>query len=139
MGTAAARVAITRAAAALVVHLQNRHGALMFRQSEGYTEEPSPVCWPVGDLPVQDSDVLIGMLDVVSDRQPHGVPVWVSGPEYPVWEHSQLLIDVAPGRGAGYSLEASEGVRFLSLARVVAARHTGVRHADSVRVPPVRR
>ncbi|WP_395308101.1 DUF779 domain-containing protein [Mycobacterium sp. AMU20-3851] len=138
METAAARVSITRAAAALVVHLQNRHGALMFRQSEASGDDPAPVCCPVGEFSVGDSDVLLGMLDVVSARQPYGVPVWVSGPAFPVWEHSQMVIDVAPGRGAGFSLEASEGVRFLSLARIVPARHVEASHGDSARGQPSR-
>jgi len=128
MGTAAAGVSITRAAAALVVHLQNRHGALLFRQSEGGGVDPAPVCSPVGEFSIEDSDVLLGMLDVVSARQPYGVPVWVAGPAFPAWEHSQMVIDVVPGRGAGFSLEASEGVRFLSLARVVPTRHTDMGH-----------
>lgn len=142
MDPSAARVLITRAAAGLVVHLQNQHGALMFRQSGGYGEESSPVCHSVGEFPIEDSDVLLGMLDVVSERQPYGVPVWVSGSQFPMWEHSQLVIDVVAGRGAGFSLEASEGVRFLSRARIHAQRHAeavqpGV--TDSVRVQPFRR
>ena len=47
-----------------------------------------------------------------------GVPVWISGPQYRVWKHTQLVIDVVPGRGGGFSLEAPEGVRFLSRGRV---------------------
>ncbi|HEY4304716.1 MAG TPA: DUF779 domain-containing protein [Gemmatimonadaceae bacterium] len=33
-------------------------------------------------------------------------------------EHTQLLIDVVPGRGGGFSLEAPLGVRFLTRSRV---------------------
>ena len=113
------RVLITRPAADLVLHLQKRHGALMFHQSGNVSDGSSPMCYPVGELPIGDSDVLLGVLDVVSDRQPFGVPVWVSGPQYVVWEHSQLVIDAVPGRGAGFSLEAPEGLRFVSRARVV--------------------
>jgi uncharacterized protein len=47
-----------------------------------------------------------------------GVPVWISGPQYQVWKHTQLVIDVVPGRGGGFSVEAPEGVRFLSRGRV---------------------
>ena len=35
-----------------------------------------------------------------------------------VWKHTQLVIDVVPGRGGGFSLEAPEGMRFLSRGRV---------------------
>ena len=41
----------------------------------------------------------------------------VRGP-LPRSEHTQLVIDVVPGRGGGFSLEAPEGVRFLSRGRV---------------------
>jgi hypothetical protein len=50
------------------------------------------------------------------------VPVWISGPQYQAHyqgeKHTQLVIDVVPGRGGGFSLEAPEGVRFLSRGRV---------------------
>ncbi|MDD9205155.1 DUF779 domain-containing protein [Georgenia sp. 10Sc9-8] len=34
------------------------------------------------------------------------------------WQHTQLILDVVPGRGAGFSLEGPEGVRFLTRSRV---------------------
>lgn len=72
------------------------------------------MCYPVGDFLIGDRDVMLGVLDV----GPDGVPVWISGPQYQVWKHTQLLIDVVAGRGGGFSLEAPEGVRFLSRGRV---------------------
>lgn len=60
------------------------------------------------------------MLDV----GPDGVPVWISGPQYAAHyrdKHTQLVIDVVPGRGGGFSLEAPDGVRFLSRGRVFTA------------------
>jgi uncharacterized protein (DUF779 family) len=33
------------------------------------------------------------------------------------WQHTQLIIDVVTGRGSGFSLEAPEGVRFLTRSR----------------------
>jgi hypothetical protein len=52
------------------------------------------------------------------------VPVWISGPQYQAWKHTQLVIDVVPGRGGGFSLEAPEGLRFLSRGRVFTADET---------------
>ena len=46
-----------------------------------------------------------------------GVPVWISGPQFEAWKHTQLVIDVVPGRGGGFSVEAPEGMRFLSRGR----------------------
>ena len=41
-----------------------------------------------------------------------------AAPQFEYWQHTQLIIDVVPGRGAGFSLEAPEGVRFLTRSRV---------------------
>ncbi|MCV7092431.1 DUF779 domain-containing protein [Mycobacterium interjectum] len=106
-------VVITPAAAELLARLQERHGPVMFHQSGGCCDGSSPMCYPSGDFLVGDRDVLLGVLDVGD-----GVPVWISGPQYEVWKHTQLVIDVVPGRGGGFSLEAPEGVRFLSRGRV---------------------
>ncbi len=114
---APARVLITRSAADLLADLQARHGAVMFHQSGGCCDGSSPMCYPLGDFVVGDRDVLLGLLDVVCDRQPEGVPVWISGPQFEAWKHTQLVIDLVPGRGGGFSLEAPEGVRFLSRGR----------------------
>ena len=105
---------ITAPAAELLALLQERHGPVMFHQSGGCCDGSSPMCYPRGDFLVADRDVLICVLDVGAD----GVPVWISGPQYQVWKHTQLVIDVVPGRGGGFSLEAPEGVRFLSRGRV---------------------
>ena len=111
--SAPAGVVMTAAAAELLASLRERHGPLMFHQSGGCCDGSSPMCYPSGDFLVGDRDVLLGVLDVGD-----GVPVWISGPQYEVWKHTQLVIDVVPGRGGGFSLEAPEGVRFLSRGRV---------------------
>jgi uncharacterized protein (DUF779 family) len=105
---------ITADAAALLARLQDGHGPLMFHQSGGCCDGSSPMCYPLGDFLVGDRDVLLGVLDVGAE----GVPVWISGPQYQAWKHTQLVIDVVPGRGGGFSLEAPEGLRFLSRGRV---------------------
>ncbi len=107
---------ITAAAAELLARLQETHGPVMFHQSGGCCDGSSPMCYPRGDFLVGDRDVLLGVLDVGTD----GVPVWISGPQYGAHyrdKHTQLVIDVVPGRGGGFSLEAPEGVRFLSRGR----------------------
>jgi uncharacterized protein (DUF779 family) len=110
---ARSRALITRAAADLLEKLQDRHGALMFHQSGGCCDGSSPMCYPDGDFIVGDRDVLLAVLDVGVD----GVPVWISGPQFEAWKHTQLVIDVVPGRGGGFSVEAPEGMRFLSRGR----------------------
>ena len=85
----------------------------MFHQSGGCCDGSSPMCYPDGDFIVGDRDILLAVLDV-GDA---GVPVWISGPQFEAWKHTQLVIDVVPGRGGGFSLEAPEGMRFLSRGR----------------------
>lgn len=108
----ASRALITSAAADLLRRLQDRHGSLMFHQSGGCCDGSSPMCYPDGDFIVGDRDVLLSVLDVGD-----GVPVWISGPQFEAWKHTQLVIDVVPGRGGGFSLETPEGMRFLSRGR----------------------
>jgi uncharacterized protein (DUF779 family) len=109
-----ARVLITAAAATLLSELAERHGPVMFHQSGGCCDGSSPMCYPDGDFIVGDRDVLLGVLDVGAD----GVAVWISGTQFAAWKHTQLVIDAVAGRGGGFSLEAPEGMRFLSRGRV---------------------
>ncbi len=115
------RALITEAAADLLRRLQTRHGALMFHQSGGCCDGSSPMCYPDGEFLVGDRDVLLTVLDVGD-----GVPVWISGPQFGAWKHTQLVIDVVPGRGGGFSIEAPEGMRFLSRARAFTAEENGL-------------
>ncbi|AQA06164.1 hypothetical protein BVC93_05835 [Mycobacterium sp. MS1601] len=110
--TAPSRALVTRAAADLLDSLQKQYGPVMFHQSGGCCDGSSPMCYPLGDFVVGDRDVLLGILDVGE-----GVPVWISGPQFDTWKHTQLVIDLVPGRGGGFSLESPEGVRFLSRGR----------------------
>jgi uncharacterized protein len=122
---------MTAAAAELLARLQERHGPLMFHQSGGCCDGSSPMCYPRGDFLVGDRDVLLGVLDVGSEGS-DGVPVWISGPQYQAWKHTQLVIDVVPGRGSGFSVEAPEGLRFLSRGRVFTDEETALLEATPV-------
>jgi uncharacterized protein (DUF779 family) len=126
--SAPAGAVITVAAAQLLARLQDRHGPVMFHQSGGCCDGSSPMCYPNGDFLVGDRDVLLGVLDVGGE----GVPVWISGPQYRVWKHTQLVIDVVPGRGGGFSLEAPEGMRFLSRGRAFSVDENAALNASPV-------
>src|SRR5438270_12931374 len=128
-GAMTPRVVVTADAAALLDQLREQHGPLMFHQSGGCCDGSSPMCYPDGDFIVGDRDVLLGVLDV----GPDGVPVWISGPQFDAWKHTQLVIDVVPGRGGGFSLEAPEGMRFLSRGRAF----TDAENAELADHPPV--
>ncbi|MDC2950738.1 MULTISPECIES: DUF779 domain-containing protein [Streptomyces] len=111
------RVELTPAAAALVRRLRAAHGPLMFHQSGGCCDGSAPMCYPDGEFRTGDSDVLLAELRV--DGVDEAVGFWMSRGQYEVWSHTRLIVDVVPGRGSGFSLEAPEGVRFLIRSRVV--------------------
>ena len=117
------RVAITDEAAALVRRLVGTHGPVMFHQSGGCCDGSSPMCFPSGEFRTSEADVLLGELEVNTPGAPTDdpvppVPVWMSAAQFEYWKHTHLTIDVVKGRGAGFSLEAPEGVRFLIRSRL---------------------
>ncbi|GGN35235.1 DUF779 domain-containing protein [Streptomyces sp. NPDC059627] len=111
------RVELTPQAAELVRRLHAEHGPLMFHQSGGCCDGSAPMCYPDGEFRTGGSDVLLAELAVDGVEQP--VTFWMSRSQYEVWSHTRLIVDVVPGRGSGFSLEAPEGVRFLTRSRVV--------------------
>ena len=104
------RVLATDAALELIAKLKAKHGPLMFHQSGGCCDGSSPMCYPDGDLLVGDNDVRLGEIG--------GCPFYMSAAQYEYWKHTELTIDVVPGRGGMFSLEGSEGVRFLTRSRL---------------------
>ncbi|WP_263119216.1 DUF779 domain-containing protein [Cellulomonas sp. RIT-PI-Y] len=110
------RVDHTPAAAGMLRRLHDQHGELMFHQSGGCCDGSSPMCYPAGEFLTGDADVLLGELRV---DEGFTVPVWMSRSQFAYWRHTHLTIDVVPGRGAGFSLEAPEGVRFLIRSRLL--------------------
>ncbi|WP_328885277.1 DUF779 domain-containing protein [Streptomyces sp. NBC_00316] len=115
----APRVELTPAAADLVRRLREAHGPLMFHQSGGCCDGSAPMCYPDGEFRTGNSDVLLASLTV--DGVAERVPFWMSKSQFAVWAHTRLIVDVVPGRGSGFSLEAPEGVRFLIRSRLVGA------------------
>ncbi|MFJ5918773.1 DUF779 domain-containing protein [Streptomyces ardesiacus] len=113
------RVALTAKASALLRRLRETHGPLMFHQSGGCCDGSAPMCYPAGEFRTGASDVLLGELAVDGVEEP--VEFWMSRSQYEVWAHTRLTVDVVPGRGSGFSLEAPEGVRFLIRSHVVDA------------------
>jgi uncharacterized protein (DUF779 family) len=104
------RVSVMPAAEALLRKMQGLHGPLLFHQSGGCCDGSAPMCFPRGDFRVGQEDVYLG---TVVDT-----PFYISGPQFEYWQHTHLTVDVVPGRGSGFSVEAPEGVRFLIRSRL---------------------
>ena len=96
---------MTDAAATLVHRLVVQHGPVLFHQSGGCCDGSAPMFYPRGEFRIGQRDVYLG--DVA------GQPFYIGGSQFEYWSHTHLRIDVVPGRGSGFSLEAPEGVRFL--------------------------
>jgi uncharacterized protein (DUF779 family) len=104
------QVLTTPAAVELMEKLKAKHGPLMFHQSGGCCDGSSPMCYPLGEFMTGDSDVLLATIE--------GAPFYMSKSQFEYWKHTQLILDVVPGRGGMFSLENGEGVRFLIRSRV---------------------
>lgn len=104
------RVIATDAARAMIRQLRDQHGPLMFHQSGGCCDGSSPMCYPAGEFRTGARDVLLGSIEDTN--------VFIGAAQHALWSHTQLIIDLVPGRGSGFSLEAPEGVRFLTRSRV---------------------
>ncbi|GAB4066038.1 DUF779 domain-containing protein [Ancylobacter sonchi] len=104
------RVLATDAALALIAELRGEYGPVLFHQSGGCCDGSSPMCYPQGDYIVGDEDVRLGEIG--------GAPFYMSPSQFDYWQHTQLIIDVVPGRGGMFSLENGRGVRFLTRSRL---------------------
>jgi uncharacterized protein len=116
-----AQVVSTAAADALMEKLAQKHGPLMFHQSGGCCDGSSPMCYPRGEFLVGDSDVLLATLG--------DTPFYMSRSQFEYWKHTQIILDVVPGRGGMFSLEGPEGVRFLVRSRVFTDAEIGALRA----------
>ena len=111
------RVDVTPAAADLIRSLRGQHGPLMFHQSGGCCDGSAPMCYLEGEFRTGQSDVLLQALTIDGVAEP--VTFWMSSSQFQLWRHTHLTVDVVPGRGSGFSLEAPEGVRFLIRSRLL--------------------
>ena len=63
------------------------------------------MCYPRSKFIIGDTDVLLGHIG--------DAPVYISASQFEVWKHTDLIIDVVPGRGGTFSLDNGREVRFL--------------------------
>ncbi len=100
------KVSATPAALALLAEIVADHGPVMFHQSGGCCDGSSPMCYPAGEFALGDGDVLLGEIG--------GMPFYIGGAQYAAWKHTDLVIDVVPGRGGMFSLDNGRERRFLT-------------------------
>jgi hypothetical protein len=120
----AQRVSATPAALAFIEALTRDHGPILFHQSGGCCDGSSPMCYPQDDFIVGDRDVCLGVIG--------GAPVYISASQFELWRHTQLIIDVVPGRGGMFSLDNGREQRFLTRSRVLSDEEQRVLDAEPV-------
>ncbi|MFC5068605.1 DUF779 domain-containing protein [Flaviflagellibacter deserti] len=106
------KVIATPAALGLLEEIVADHGPVLFHQSGGCCDGSSPMCYPQGDFIIGDADVLLGHIG--------GMPFYIGGPQYEMWKHTDLIIDVVSGRGGMFSLDNGRERRFLTRSEVCA-------------------
>ena len=100
-----ARVGVSDAARALIEELVALHGPVMFHLSGGCCDGSAPMCFRVGEFKLGGVDERVG--EIV------GCEFWMDREQSRRWAHTRWIVDVVPGRGASFSLEAPLGRRFL--------------------------
>ena len=110
------RVLVTDAAKAIIDQLRAQHGPLMFHQSGGCCDGSQPMCFAEGEFRLGRSDVKLGEI--------HGCPFYMERKQFEYWQHTQLTVDVRPGRGSSFSLEIPLGLRFLIDSRLYSEAET---------------
>lgn len=111
------RVEFTPAAQALLLKLYAIHRCgFMFHQSGGCCDGSAPMCYQAGEFRVGGSDVLMDEISV--DGIPEPIKFYMSLEQFELWRHTFLTIDAVVGRGSGFSMEAPEGMRFLTRSRL---------------------
>jgi uncharacterized protein len=103
------RVMATPAALELIGTLSAKYGPVLFHQSGGCCDGSSPMCYPQGDFIVGDRDIRLGTIG--------DAPVYISESQFAAWQHTQLIIDVVPGRGGMFSLDNGTEKRFITRSR----------------------
>ncbi|MEW6256120.1 MAG: DUF779 domain-containing protein [Pseudomonadota bacterium] len=103
------RVHATPAARALIAELQARYGPILFHQSGGCCDGSSPMCYAQGEFLIGERDVLLGYVAEA--------PIYMGADQFEAWRHTQLIIDVVPGRGGMFSLDNGTERRFLTRSR----------------------
>ncbi len=124
------RVAFTPECEDLLRVLAKRNGALMFHQSGGCCDGSSPMCYLAGEFRTGGSDVMLAELTV--EGVPETIKFWMSAEQFEYWKHTHLTIDVVPGRGGGFSLESTEGKRFITRSRLYSDEEWAILKDQSV-------
>ncbi len=104
------RVLFTDKALTLVRELKAIHGPLIFHLSGGCCEGSAPMCFRQEEFRPAHADVLLGVVE--------GCPFYVAEHHFQYWAYCEITVDVTEGGGDSFSIEAADGVRFITRSRL---------------------
>ena len=107
------RVGVTAAARQLIEELKASYGPIMFHLSGGCCDGSAPMCFQVGEFKLGTVDEKVGEIA--------GCEFWMDRAQFRLWEHTRWNVDVVPGRGGSFSLEAPLNRRFIIRSEMCAA------------------
>ena len=107
------KVSATPAALDLLAEIVAEHGLVLIHQSGGCCDGSSPMCYPRAEFLIGDHDVRLGTIG-------EDTPVYIGAAQFEVWKHTDLILDVVPGRGGMFSLDNGRERRFLTRSTVCA-------------------
>jgi uncharacterized protein len=110
------RVIAADAAKALIQQLKTIHGPLLFHQSGGCCDGSQPMCFTAGEFKIGSNDVCLGIVE--------GCKFYMHASQFEYCKHTQLILDVTPGRGSSFSLEIPLGVRFYIQSKIFTVEET---------------
>lgn len=122
------KVTATPAALGLLAEIIADHGPVMFHQSGGCCDGSSPMCYAQGEFLLGDLDVQLGQIG--------GMPFYISGSQFELWKHTDLIIDVVKGRGGMFSLDNGRELRFLTRSTVCSFEASSPTNSFSVDLAP---
>jgi uncharacterized protein (DUF779 family) len=105
------RIEITPEAIGVVEKLKKETGSeLIFHLSGGCCDGSAPMCFEKGEFKIGSQDVWLGQIQ--------NCDFFMSRDQFDYWKHTQLTLDVVPGRGSSFSLEIPLGLRFIIHSRL---------------------
>lgn len=104
-----APIEVTARAVALLRELKKRHGPLLFHQGGGCCDGSVPLCLKQSEFRIGSRDVLLGFVE--------DTPFYLGSGQPSQLVQDGLVLDVADGDTDRFSVEAAEGVYFVSRTR----------------------
>ncbi len=112
------RVDLTEEAKTIIDQLREKNGPIFFHQSGGCCDGSAPMCFQVGELMLNETDVKLGTI--------YDCDFYMARDQFEYWKHTHLTLDVVKGRGASFSLEIPLGVRFVIKSRLLSKEESEV-------------